>query len=84
MKSWVLSEKDVRDVLSKFVVTDLYTDRDRKEDRENRRLQEERFKSAALPLYVILGPDGQERSRLASLTSKEKFLLFLENGLAAK
>jgi thiol:disulfide interchange protein len=80
MKRTVLAERDVRETLKGFVVAELYTDRRREGDKENARLMKERFGSVALPLYLVLGPDGKERSRLTGLASTGKFLEFLKAG----
>ena len=45
-----------------------------------RDVQNKRFKSISLPLYVVLGPDGKERSRLAGRISLDQFLEFLKKG----
>lgn len=89
MKATVLAGASVKGVLKKFVFAELYTDRlnDSKwseVDKENRRIQKERFASVALPLYVILGPDDKERSRLTGMSTTGEFLEFLKKGLAAE
>ena len=81
----MIAQPAVQEVLKNFVFAELYTDRKgsdhKQKDAENSRLQEERFATAALPLYVILGPDGQERARLLGKTSVPEFLEFLKKGL---
>jgi thiol:disulfide interchange protein len=62
--------------LKDFVVAALYTD----VHPQYREVQNKRFKSISLPLYVVLGPDGQERSRLAGRISLDQFLEFLKKG----
>ena len=62
--------------LREFVVAELYTD----VHRQYRDIQNKRFKSIALPLYVVVGPDGRERSRLAGRITAEQFLEFLGKG----
>ena len=85
MKGTVLARGSVRNVLNGFVFAELYTDRlssrYREVDAENARLQREQFGSVALPLYLTLGPDGRERSRLEGLASEYEFLDFLKKGL---
>jgi hypothetical protein len=63
--------------LKEFVVAELYTD----VHQQYREIQSKRFKSIALPLYVVLGPDGKERSRLAGRVSLDQFLEFLKKGV---
>jgi thiol:disulfide interchange protein len=62
--------------MKEFVVAELYTD----VHKQYRQVQNKRFKSVALPLYVVLGPDGQERARLAGRISLDQFLDFLRKG----
>lgn len=80
MKGTVLSEPEVRDLLKKFVFAELYTDPSAANE-PNIRLQKERFKDPALPIYVTIGPDDVERSRIRGMVSKEKFIEFLKKGL---
>ena len=80
MKSTVIAQKEVQDVLKEFVFAELYTDGTKWKE-ANAKLLRERFKSAALPLYVTLGPDGSERSRLEGVVSTGEFLAFLKQGL---
>jgi hypothetical protein len=80
MKGKVISQRVVQEALRNFVVAELYTDRATALDNENARLQKERFASVALPLYVTLGPDGKERSRLENTATLEQFLDFLKKG----
>jgi len=79
MKSSVIARKDVQEVLKDFVIAELYTDWSPWQA-ENAKLLKERFKTPALPLYVTLGPDGTERSRLVGVASTSEFLAFLKKG----
>jgi hypothetical protein len=83
----VIAQPAVQEVLKNFIFAELYTDRKdpahKAKDAENTRLQEERFATAALPLYVILGPDGRERARLLGKSNVTEFLEFLRKGLQA-
>jgi hypothetical protein len=83
MKGTVLAEPEVRALLEKFEIAELFTDQDLAADEENRKLQRERFKTPALPLYVTIGPDDVERSRVMGVVSKNTFLQFLKKGLEA-
>jgi thiol:disulfide interchange protein len=58
------------------VVAALYTD----VHPQYREVQNKRFKSISLPLYVVLGPDGKERSRLEGRITLNQFLDFLKKG----
>ena len=60
-----------------FVLVQLYTDGGEKAD-ENRRMQISRFKTVALPLYVILDADDNMLSKRAGIIKPaNKFLQFL-------
>lgn len=73
----MLSRPAAQEALKSFVFAELYTDTFPK----NRQIQDKRFGTVALPLYVILGPDGKERGRLAGRINLEEFLGFLKKGL---
>jgi hypothetical protein len=83
----VIAQGSIQELLKNFVFAELYTDRKdpvhRPKDEENARIQESRFADVALPLYVIVGPDGQERVRLRGKTSISEFTEFLKKGLQA-
>jgi hypothetical protein len=73
----VISRRPSQESLRDFVFAELYTDRP-PHGPENRRLQIERFRTVALPLYVILSPDGStERRRLLGTIELDPFLAFL-------
>jgi thiol:disulfide interchange protein DsbD len=87
MKGTVLASAPVRDLISKFVFAELFTDRmgdprHRAGDEENRKLLVDKFQGYALPFYVTLGPDGVERSRILGKVSESEFIEFLKQGLA--
>jgi hypothetical protein len=85
MKSKVIAQPDVQETLKDFIVTELYTDRG-PAPKENAKVQVERYGTAALPLYVVVGADGKELARLeleTGLATKETFLGFLRKGLSA-
>ncbi len=85
MRETVLSEGPVIDMFTKFVFAELYTDRnDVPQDVKNNKLLREQFGSVALPLYVTLGPDGRERSRLVGTATVAQFIDFLKKGLETK
>jgi hypothetical protein len=83
----VIAREPVQELLKNYVFAELYTDRrdpaHKQKDEENARLQEDRFATAALPLYVVLGPDGRERARLLGKSNVPEFVEFLKKGLQA-
>ncbi|MBM3333533.1 thioredoxin family protein [Candidatus Sumerlaeota bacterium] len=69
--------------MERFVLVQLYTDSGPKRE-ANARMQVDRFGTAALPLYVIMGADDRELARLEGLTRDPvRFVAFLEEGFAA-
>lgn len=83
MESNVLSQTEVKKALENFVLAELYTDRQTPEDERHSQLQEKNFGTVALPLYVVIGPDGHELSKFPGLTrDKMEFVRFIEEGAA--
>ena len=82
----MISRPKAKEALKDFVFVELFTDRNpadpgSQEGPRNREVQSKRFKTVALPLYVIVGPDGKERQRLAGTITMDVFLEFLQKGL---
>lgn len=83
MESNMLTEPDVKKVLNNFVLAELYTDRQTPEDEKHGQIQEKNFGTVALPLYVVVTPDGKELSKFPGLTrDKNEFIRFLQSGAA--
>src|SRR5262249_27045229 len=81
MEANVFTDANVKRELDRFVLAELYTDRETPEDEFNSKLQEQRFKTVALPLYVIIAPDGSQLALFAGLTrDKAEFIRFLQSG----
>jgi thiol:disulfide interchange protein DsbD len=81
MESNMFTDELIRKELDRFVLAELYTDRETPEDARNGEMQETRFKTVALPLYVILDPQGNEVAQFPGLTrNKQEFLNFLQTG----
>lgn len=76
---------DVRAALERFERVQLYTDGQGPEYDKNRELQETRFNTVALPLYVIVDPATErEIGRVEGLTRDgSEFARFLERNLAS-
>ena len=78
-------EREVQKELSRFVVAELFTDREkpdeiRASDEKNAERQS-KFGSVALPLYVIISPDEKKLGSFPSLTrDKQEFIGFLQRG----
>ncbi|HKS17073.1 MAG TPA: hypothetical protein VJU16_07155 [Planctomycetota bacterium] len=78
----VLEKPGVRSMVDRFVYHEAWIDRGVHAE-ANRRLLRERFKIAATPFYVTLGPDGEERSRLFGKVGEPEVLSFLDQGRSA-
>jgi thiol:disulfide interchange protein len=87
MKGTVLASPAVRELLSRYVFAELYTDRtDRKHregDEANNQLLSGTFQGYALPTYIALGPEGKERARILGKVPESEFIEFLKKGLGA-
>lgn len=80
MEQGVFPQTAVRERLDRYVLVELYTDRDRESDRKNLKLRDELTKSATNPVYVVLRPDGSVVKTLQPVAlSAEEFLNFLND-----
>jgi len=75
----------VKKELDRFVLAELFTDREtddhKAEDEKNAERQSTQFGSAALPLYAIISPDQKTLAVFPSLTrDKQEFIGFLQKG----
>lgn len=75
----------VRKELEKFVLAELYTDRETPEheagDVKNAELMAAKFNSVALPLYAVITPEGEILAKFPGLTrDKREFTGFLQDG----
>lgn len=78
----VLEKPDVKEVMSKFVFIKLWTDKPDPLGSCATKLKVGYFKSAGLPLYIILSPDGNELHRIeGSLLEKQSFIEMLQKVL---
>jgi thiol:disulfide interchange protein len=75
----------VKKELEKFVLAELFTDRETPEheagDAKNAELMSAKFNSVALPLYVVITPGGDVLAKFPGLTrDKREFINFLQTG----
>jgi thiol:disulfide interchange protein len=81
MESNMFTEPEVKRELGRFVLAELYTDRETAEDERNGQLQADKFKTVALPLYAIIDPNGNTLAKFPGLTrDKREFIGFLQRG----
>ena len=71
---------EVKDLLKRYVIGELWTDRVNPMDEENNKLLNEKY-GAALPLYIVFTPDGKEIDRIGGRPSVRQFVEFLNKGL---
>jgi thiol:disulfide interchange protein DsbD len=81
MESNMFTDAQVKKELERFVLAELYTDRETPEDERNGQLQAEKFETVALPLYAIVHPNGDILAKFPGLTrNKQEFIGFLQRG----
>ena len=76
----IFEEEDVKLIFEDFILVKLYTDGKEDIHKKNRKLEIERFGTAALPYYVILSPDDRILGTFPGMdTNKDNFIKFLNN-----
>lgn len=81
MESNMFTEPAVKKEFERFVMAELYTDRETSEDEKNGQLQAEKFQTVALPLYAIVDPNGNTLATFPGLTrDRQEFVGFLQRG----
>jgi thiol:disulfide interchange protein len=79
MESNVLPQPQVRRAIDNFVAVELYTDGEDAASKRNSKLQQQKFGTVALPLYVVVSPEGKELARLEGLNrDPQAFVDFLQ------
>ena len=78
----IFEQKDVSNLFEEFVLVKLITDGKEKKHKEYRELEINRFKTAALPFYVVLSPNDDEILTFPGYdTNVNNFISFLEESL---
>ncbi len=76
----IFEEEDVKLIFENFVLVKLYTDGKEDIHKKNRKLEIDRFGTAALPYYVILSPDDKVLGTFPGMDpNKNNFINFLNN-----
>ena len=76
----IFEEEDVKLIFENFVLVKLYTDGKEDIHKKNRKLEIDRFGTAALPYYVILSPDDKVLGTFPGMDpNKNNFITFLNN-----
>lgn len=82
MKTNMFPRENIAGLLDQFVVVELYTDGIDDAAEVNQKLQLERYKTAAIPFYAVVSPDGAPIVEFAGRTTDEEiFRSFLSQGL---
>lgn len=84
MEKNMFIKQSVRQRLDQFVKVQLYTDRPQEPYVSNKKMQLDRFKDVALPLYVIVTPDDKTIATISYTRSEEEFVGFLNKGITPK
>ncbi len=84
MEQNIFPDQSVKELMNKYVLIRLYTDRRQEPELTNKKMQETEFRSIELPLYVIKTKDEKFIASRTFGRDKSKFIEFLKNGLASK
>lgn len=84
MESNMFPRPDVKEKLNKMVTLRLYTDGRDASNTINKKMQQDRYSSVELPLYVILTPNEELISSKSFTRDSKEFLDFLNKGLNGK
>jgi len=83
MEANIFSRPDVSAELGNFVLSRLYTDGDGEMYEKQQAFQEATFGTVALPLYAVIGADGNVRATFSGLTrNPAEFIAFLQRARA--
>jgi thiol:disulfide interchange protein DsbD len=84
MEANMFTRPAVQAMLARFERSRLFTDGTGEPYLSQQALQAERFGSVALPLYVVIHPDGRLAAQFVGMTRDEReFLSFLASGISA-
>lgn len=75
----MLVAPEVQKELERFELAALYTDAHTPDEDANGKLQAEKFGSAIIPAYYVVGTDGKLLARREGSAPLEKFLEFLRS-----
>ena len=79
MRANMFPRPQIAEATKSLVMVELYTDGTDKESEENQKLQDDKFKTVAIPYYALMDPDGNVVATFADgmTTDTQKFLTFL-------
>jgi thiol:disulfide interchange protein len=82
MEENVFKRPEIDAALRKFVTVRLYTDKETPESERYKKMEQERFGTVALPLYVVLAPDEKKLAETSYNPDAGQFLTFLQDAYA--
>ena len=79
MKANMFPREPIAEATKSLVLVELYTDGTDKESEENQKLQDDKFKTVAIPYYALMDPDGSIVATFDKgiTTDTQEFLAFL-------
>jgi thiol:disulfide interchange protein DsbD len=79
MKANMFPRPPIAEATKSLVMVELYTDGTDKESEENQKLQDDKFKTVAIPYYALMDPDGNVVATFdkGMTTDTKEFLTFL-------
>jgi len=85
MKANMFTKPEISGVMKNMVLVDLYTDGTDALSEANQKLQEDKFKTVAIPFYVLYDSNQNVLATFPGLTRKpEEYLSFLNTSLTVK
>jgi thiol:disulfide interchange protein DsbD len=81
MKANMFPRPPIAEATKSLVMVELYTDGTDKESEENQKLQDDKFKTVAIPYYALMNPDGDVVATFEKgmTTDTQEFLTFLSS-----
>lgn len=80
MEANIFTNSKVKELFKEYILVKLYTDGSGEKYKQNRKMQEERFGTIALPFYVIMNSKDEIVNSFPGLTRDlNEFISFLEN-----
>jgi thiol:disulfide interchange protein len=84
MEKNMFPKQEVAELMNRYVLVRLYTDGRDSIHKVNKKMQFDRFKTIALPLYAIMTPSDSIVGTSAFTRKTESFIGFLERGVETK
>lgn len=81
MERNMFTRQDVRDLMNRYVLVRLYTDRPDESNKKNQKMLYERFQTIDLPYYVLSTSDDKVIGQAVFTRDAEEFKGFLRRGL---